>query len=111
MSTHAPEERFASFEAFYPYYIHEHSNRTCRRIHVVGSGLVLVVLVTAIATMNAWWLLAMPVIGYGFAWVGHFFFENPEDGRHNFRIAYSSIDSARIPPGIDIIADTIVSEN
>ena len=38
---------------------------------------------------------------------GHFFFENPEDGRHNFRIAYSSIDSARIPPGIDIIADTI----
>jgi GntR family transcriptional regulator/MocR family aminotransferase len=24
---------------------------------------------------------------------GHFFFENPEDGRHNFRIAYSSIDS------------------
>ena len=26
-------------------------------------------------TLNAWWLLAMPVVGYGFAWVGHFFFE------------------------------------
>ena len=75
MSTHAPDERFASFEAVYPYYIHEHSNRTCRRIHIVGSALVLVVLVTAIVTRNGWWLLAMPLGGYGFAWVGHFFFE------------------------------------
>lgn len=67
--------RFQSFAAFYPHYIHEHSNRTCRRIHVVGSALVLVVLAVAVATLNPWWLLAMPVIGYGFAWVGHFFFE------------------------------------
>ena len=67
--------RFQSFAAFYPHYIHEHSNRTCRRIHVVGSALVLVVLAMAIVTRNAWWLLAMPLIGYGFAWVGHFFFE------------------------------------
>ncbi|WP_183254493.1 Mpo1-like protein [Brevundimonas basaltis] len=67
--------RFESFEAFYPHYIHEHSNRTCRRIHVVGSALVLVVLAVAVVTLNPWWLLAMPVVGYGFAWVGHFFFE------------------------------------
>ena len=67
--------RFQSFAAFYPHYIHEHSNRTCRRIHVVGSALVLVALAAAVVTRNAWWLLAMPLIGYGFAWVGHFFFE------------------------------------
>ena len=30
---------------------------------------------TALVTMNPWWLLGMPLIGYGFAWVGHFFFE------------------------------------
>ena len=71
----APGERFQSFEAFYPFYIHEHSNQTCRRIHVVGSALVIVAAITALVTLNAWWLLAMPVIGYGFAWVGHFFFE------------------------------------
>ncbi len=70
-----PAERFPSFEAFYAYYIHEHSNRTCRRIHVVGSALVLLALVAAIVTLNPWWLLAMPLVGYGFAWVGHFFFE------------------------------------
>ena len=73
--TPASGERFASFSQFYPYYIHEHSNRTCRRIHVVGSALVIGVAVLALVTLNAWWLLAMPVIGYGFAWVGHFFFE------------------------------------
>ena len=39
----APGERYQSFSAFYPYYIHEHSNRTCRRIHIVGSALVLVI--------------------------------------------------------------------
>lgn len=71
----APGDRYASFQAFYPHYIHEHSNRTCRRIHVVGTGLVCVILLTALVTRNVWWLLAMPLVGYGFAWVGHFFFE------------------------------------
>jgi hypothetical protein len=75
MSTQPQGERFQSFAAFYPHYIHEHSNRTCRRIHVVGSGLVLAVLAIAIVTLNPWWLLAMPLVGYGFAWAGHFFFE------------------------------------
>lgn len=68
-------ERYASFRDFYPFYIHEHSNRTCRRIHVVGSTLVIAVFVGFLLTMNPWWLLGMPLIGYGAAWVGHFFFE------------------------------------
>ncbi len=67
-------QRFASFEAFYPYYIHEHSNPVCRRIHIVGSALVIVAALMGLF-VNAWWFLAMPLIGYGFAWVGHFFFE------------------------------------
>ena len=76
MTTQPPTgERFQSFSAFYPYYIHEHSNRTCRRIHVVGTGLVIAAFAAFVVTLNAWWLLAMPLIGYGFAWVGHFFFE------------------------------------
>ena len=59
MTQPAPGERYQSFNAFYPYYIHEHSNQTCRRIHVVGSALVLLVLLTAIVTLNPWWLLAI----------------------------------------------------
>lgn len=68
-------ERYASFEAFYPFYIHEHSNQACRRIHVVGTGLVVAAFLIGVFTLNPWWFLAMPFIGYGFAWVGHFFFE------------------------------------
>ena len=70
------EKRFQSFSEFYPYYLNEHSNATCRNLHYIGSLLVLSVLFWAIVT-GVWSLLfALPVIGYGFAWVGHFGFEH-----------------------------------
>ncbi len=71
----AEQRKFASFAEFYPFYLDEHRNAACRRIHVVGSALVLVVLAAAIVTRDAWLLLLMPVVGYGFAWIGHFAFE------------------------------------
>ncbi|CAH0140238.1 hypothetical protein SRABI70_00269 [Pseudomonas sp. Bi70] len=70
-----PTERFNSFAEFYPYYLEEHRNPTCRRLHYAGSLLVLVVLGYALLSGQWLWLLALPVIGYGFAWVGHFAFE------------------------------------
>ena len=78
--------RFASFREFYPYYLTEHSNRTSRRLHFLGSWGVLALLAVALATRNPWWLLAALVCGYGFAWVGHFFFEKnrPATFRHPF---------------------------
>jgi hypothetical protein len=66
---------YRNFAEFYPYYLSEHSNRTCRRIHFVGSTLGLTCLGMLIATGNPWWLLSGLVIGYAFAWVGHFYFE------------------------------------
>ena len=68
-------KKFTSFREFYPYYLQEHSNSTCRKLHFVGSWLVLAVIGWAIYSRNPWWLLAVPLIGYGFAWVGHFFYE------------------------------------
>lgn len=76
MSAIAPTTvRYQSFREFYPFYLGEHSNLTCRRLHFIGSCLVLVLLSITIAMRNPWLLLAVPVCGYGFAWVGHFFFE------------------------------------
>jgi hypothetical protein len=49
---------------------------TCRRLHFVGSSLVLGCIVAALATSNGWWLLGAPLAGYGFAWLGHFLFEH-----------------------------------
>ncbi|HTQ77511.1 MAG TPA: DUF962 domain-containing protein [Burkholderiales bacterium] len=64
-----------TFAEFYPFYLSEHSNRTCRRLHFVGTSLSLGLVAYGLATLNAWWLLAALVCGYAFAWVGHFFFE------------------------------------
>lgn len=66
---------YQSFREFYPYYLKEHRNRTCRRLHFIGSVLVLLIIFWSILSQNAWWLLLMPLAGYGFAWTGHFFFE------------------------------------
>ena len=66
---------FSSFDSFYPYYLSEHSNQTCRRLHCIGSSLVLMLLAYVITSQSWMLLLALPVIGYGFAWIGHFFFE------------------------------------
>lgn len=67
--------RFASFREFYPYYLAEHGNRTCRRLHFVGSSLVLGCLLMLVRSANPVWLAAALLCGYGFAWIGHFFFE------------------------------------
>lgn len=66
---------FNSFADFYPFYLGEHSNRTCRRLHFVGSTLVILTLAAALLSGQLRWLWLMPVFGYGFAWVGHFLFE------------------------------------
>lgn len=66
---------YHTFAEFYPFYLSEHSNATCRRLHFVGSTLVILALVW-ILSVQAWiYLWCLPLIGYGFAWVGHFFFE------------------------------------
>jgi hypothetical protein len=41
-------ERFQSFSAFYPYYLAEHRNPTCRRLHYLGTTMMLMLLVGAI---------------------------------------------------------------
>jgi hypothetical protein len=66
---------FKTFADFYPFYLGEHSNRTCRRLHFVGSTLALVCLAMLVATGQPYWLLVGLLSGYGFAWLGHFGFE------------------------------------
>ena len=63
------------FRAFYAFYLGEHANRTCRRLHFVGTSLVLVSVAIAVVTRRPQLLWLAPIVGYGFAWVGHFAFE------------------------------------
>jgi len=68
-------QRYSRFRDFYPFYLSEHANRTCRRLHFVGTLLVVLIVLVAIVQRDARWLLLAPLAGYGFAWIGHFFFE------------------------------------
>ncbi|MDP5033224.1 MAG: DUF962 domain-containing protein [Paraglaciecola sp.] len=69
-------QKYPSFAAFYPYYLSEHQNPTCRRLHFVGSSLIIMLCLAVLVTQNWLWLVALPFLGYGFAWIGHFFFEH-----------------------------------
>jgi hypothetical protein len=99
------DKKFSSFSEFYPYYLSEHANLTCRRLHFVGSTLVLLVLAYAFATKNWAWLWLLPIIGYGFAWVGHFFFEKNKPATFKYPlyslmgdwVMYKDILTRRIP--------------
>lgn len=65
-----------SFSEFYPFYLSEHSNRICRRLHFVGSSLGLICLALAVVMRQPWFILLGLFLGYAFAWIGHFGFEH-----------------------------------
>jgi hypothetical protein len=64
-----------SFAEFWPFYVRAHSRPRTRILHAIGSTLALVCIVLGITT-SAWFFLAAPLIGYSFAWYGHFFVEH-----------------------------------
>ncbi|WP_262693792.1 DUF962 domain-containing protein [Kordiimonas aquimaris] len=67
--------KFENFSEFFPYYLAEHADPICRSLHYIGTTLSTLLIVYALYTMNLWVLLLYPVVGYGFAWIGHFGFE------------------------------------
>lgn len=75
MRVNKMNERYKCFADFYPFYLSQHQDKTCRWLHFIGSSLVLLLLVGAIVTHDGWLLWFIPIVGYGFAWVGHFIFE------------------------------------
>ena len=68
-------KRYSSFTEFYPFYLSQHQDNTCRAFHYIGSSLVILTLIYSVLTAQWAMLLLLPVIGYGFAWIGHFVFE------------------------------------
>ncbi|WP_316823548.1 DUF962 domain-containing protein [Pedobacter gandavensis] len=69
------EQKFKTLKEFYPYYLTEHKNLTSRVLHFIGTGLVILSVFTGILFHEWRFILATPFLGYGFAWIGHFFFE------------------------------------
>jgi hypothetical protein len=69
------KRKYLSFKEFYPYYLSEHDNAVCRRLHYAGSVGVLIALIVTLVLQQWWSLLVLPFLGYGPAWIGHFYFE------------------------------------
>jgi hypothetical protein len=64
-----------SFDEFWPFYLREHSRPRTRALHYVGTSLVVAIVIFSASTGRWLWLLAIPLAGYGFAWVAHFWVE------------------------------------
>ena len=69
------EAKIKTYEEFYKFYLKQHSNKTCRLLHFIGTTIVFALIITALYHYNLKLLWFVPISGYGFAWVGHFFFE------------------------------------
>jgi hypothetical protein len=67
--------KFETFADFWPHYVRAHARPKTRLLHAIGSTLALACIVLAVA-VSPWFLLAAPLIGYSFAWYGHFFVEH-----------------------------------
>ena len=67
--------KFRSFEEFWPHYLREHSKPRTRLLHYIGTSIVVGIAAVALLSGNLLLLLAIPLAGYGFAWIAHFIVE------------------------------------
>lgn len=86
----AKKTRINTLKEFYPYYLSEHQNKTSRKLHFIGTGLLFLILFLAIILSKYWILILIPIVGYGFAWIGHFFYEKNKPATFQYPI-YSLI--------------------
>lgn len=74
------EKTHRTFQEFWPFYVMEHSRPMTRALHFIGTGfsfvfVALLVLTWSAFPLNLLWIVAGLVVGYGLAWVSHFFVE------------------------------------
>jgi hypothetical protein len=74
-SSQPSNRRIETFEDFWPTYLRQHAKPRTRALHYLGTGLATLGLVAFVVAGDPWVLLAVPVAGYGPAWIAHFFIE------------------------------------
>ena len=69
------DKEFRTFEEFWPFYVKEHQKKSTRILHFLGTTGAMACLAGGLLTKRRWLLAAAPLVGYGPAWVAHFFVE------------------------------------
>jgi hypothetical protein len=69
------EKAIKTYEAFWPFYLGEHSLPTTRWWHFAGTTIAVLNLITGIVYMAPTYFISAVLSGYAFAWVSHFFIE------------------------------------
>jgi hypothetical protein len=72
-------KKYKTLKQFYPFYLSQHQNKICRLLHIIGTmiaiGFLIAFVISIFYSIQWKYLLFGLISGYGFAWVGHFFFE------------------------------------
>lgn len=69
------DREIETFEEFWDFYVGEHKEKANRVLHFIGTTAAVGCVAGGLLTKRRWLLLLAPVVGYGPAWVGHFFIE------------------------------------
>lgn len=64
-----------NYQQFYQFYLSEHHNLNCRRLHFLGSSIGIYMVAKAVKHRQKRYLAYGVLAGYACAWVGHFGFE------------------------------------
>jgi len=80
------KRKFKSFSDFYSFYLSEHRDPVNRRLHFFGCLAVIIVILYSLLAQVWLALILVPLVGYGFAWVGHFFIEKKKPATFKYPI-------------------------
>jgi hypothetical protein len=72
------DQDFRTFEEFWPFYVKEHQKKATRILHFIGTTGAMACVAGGILTKRRWLLAVAPVVGFGPAWIAHFFVEGNE---------------------------------
>jgi len=78
------QRKYTSIKDFYPYYLTQHKNTANRILHFIGTGLFGLCFITAMLFHKFAFFALMPVVGFGFAWIGHIVFEKNKPAKLKF---------------------------
>ena len=95
------ERKLSSFGVFWPYYVSQHVHPVNRALHFLGTSMALAAVSAALTLGAPLALLLAPLVGYGPAWSGHYFFEKKPARHVHPPLVVAPWGLAHVSPDVD----------